>query len=462
MKRRDVVKAATGGIVLGTVPGSASGNGGGNERGQGNGPQNETGAGGAYEVWALDQGEGQNKIHVYEPHPRQDDEFVKKQTIPLNPHGIQTPHMVSFSSDDSYAAVANTGSGNVAVIDTETKRVVETIDTGAGSHFASFSPDDEYLLVDVIGEGEIVRVDANLKDEEFEIGDDIDITAKVEELVGDEDRYAEFEKDDGALRPICHDYTGEGHSYHTLGPSYHNAGLVILNIETFELEAAFPPTEVPTNCGTIAHPERERFYLTAGLPSDPDADPDENPEAAEGVGEWYVFDTSEHLPINTDGSTVETKDDIDPEDIARDSDGVDAHGFWFAEPDDLELWLLNRETNDGIVVDPADDTLTGPGEDDEEGVETIDEFGPDTSPAPGGDSPDIMWSSPDDEYMFVTLRGPNPLSGDPHAATGVNPGVAVMDVETRERVNLLQPAGDNPDADFHGIGVRQVDGASDD
>ena len=441
VKRRDVVKAATGGLVLGTVPGSVAGR---SERSNA-----DRGSGPGYEIWAADQ--GTNTLYVYRPHKRGrgEPEFRLQDVVDLGAQGIATPHMISYSSDYQYALTANTGSGDVAVIHTPSKRVVDVIDTGPGSHFAGFTPDDEYIQVDVIGEGTIKRVDADLRHEEFEIVDEINVASEIEELVGD--RYDEFDEDDGELRPICHDYTADGYSYHTLGPSYHNAGLAILDAETFELEAAFPPTEVPTNCGTIAHPERDRFYLTAGLPSDPDDDD------LDGVGEWYVFDTEVHRPIDTEGNTVGESRTIEPEAIARDSGGVDAHGFWFAETDELELWLLNRETNDGIVVDPSDDEATEP---DDDTVERIEKFGPNTEVPPDGDSPDIMWSSPDDEYMFVTLRGPNPLSGDPHAATGVNPGFSVLDIETRELVEVVQPDPENEDSDFHGIGVRPVDGTS--
>ena len=429
VKRRDVVKAATGGLVFGTIPGSVTGRSDRSDAGRGNGP--------GYEIWAADQ--GTNTLYVYRPHRRGrgEPEFRLQDVVDLGARGIETPHMISYSSDYQYALTANTGSGDVAVIHTPSKRVVDVIDTGPGSHFAGFTPDDKYIQVDVIGASKIVRVDADLRHEEFEIEGEID--DDIDGLTADE----------GA--PICHDYTGEGHSYHTLGPSYHNAGLVRLDWREFEVVDAFSGDEIPTNCGTIAHPERDRFYLTAGLPSDPDD------EDADGVGEWYVFDTESHRPVDTSGETVDENDDIDPDDIARDSGGVDAHGFWFAETDELELWLLNRETNDGIVVDPDDDGATGP---DDDSVERIDEFGPDTSDPPEGDSPDIMWSSPDDEYMFVTLRGPNPLSGDPHAATGVNPGFSVLDIETRELVEVVQPDPDDENSDFHGIGVRPVDGAS--
>jgi hypothetical protein len=39
-----------------------------------------------------------------------------------------------------------------------------------------------------------------------------------------------------------------------------------------------------------------------------------------------------------------------------------------------------------------------------------------------GDTPDILDFSPDGRYAYITQRGPNPLSGDPHVAVGSEAG----------------------------------------
>ncbi|TYL38852.1 cell surface protein [Natronococcus pandeyae] len=388
-----------------------------------------------YEVWALDQ--GQDNIHLYEPGDGED-EFEESTTIDLNelegvPEEGVVPHMIDFSSDYEYAAVACTAGERVLVFRTDGCELVGNVETGAGSHMAIFSPDDEYIHVDVIGESKIVRVDADLEDEEFDIEDEIVVDGEIEGLTGEE----------GA--PICHQFDHNGRSIHTLGPSYHDGGLVIVDHDEFTVDAAFSNEELPTNCGTMPHPEENKFYLTAGLPSDPEAD--EEP-AASGVGAYYVLDADEDEIIVEEEST----------------EGVDAHGFWFT-PDGEELWVLNRETNDGVVVDPETDEV----------IEEIDAYGENQSDDPAeSDAPDIMWSSPDGEYMFVSLRGPAPLSGDPHAATGVIPGFSVLDVESREIVATVEPdpigeydeeeiqaaQDEEEDApsipDFHGLGVRPV------
>ncbi len=371
----------------------------------------------AYEIWAADQ--GTNTIYLHRP--TAEGEFEVVDEIDTGTDGGEVPHMVDYSSSYEYAAVACTAGARTLVYRTEDRELVANLETGAGTHFAGFSPDDEYIHVDVIGEERIVRVDADLENESFEQVDEIDLR--------ENDAVVDAGIEDGA--PICHQYAHDGRSLHTIGPSYHDGALVIVDHDDFSVDRAYPHEELPTNCGTVPHPTDEKFYLTAGLPSDPDADPDEDPLEAEGVGDYYVYDTA----ADEVASTGETG-------------GIDAHGFWVT-PDGEELWVLNRETNDGLVLDPDTDEV----------IDEIDAFGPEQSDDPTeSDAPDIMWASPDGEYMFVTLRGPNPLSGDPHAATGINPGFAVFDVDSRERIDVVRPDGDNPDSDFHGIGVRPLDG----
>ncbi|AXR77784.1 cell surface protein [Natrarchaeobaculum sulfurireducens] len=387
-----------------------------------------------YEIWALDQ--GRDNIHIYEPGDG-DDEFDHVEEIDVNgfedvPDEGVVPHMMDFSSDYEYAAIACTAGGGqgagTLVFRTEDRELVGVIDTGPGSHMASFDPSDEYLHVDVMGDRKIVRVDADLEDETFEVVDYIEIH--------ESDVVAEAGIDSG--EPICHQYDGHGRTLHTLGPSYHDGALVIVDHDEFAVERAYSGDELPTNCGTMPHPTEDKFYLTAGLPSDPDAE--EGTLEYEGVGDYYVYDTAED-EILVDGEST---------------DGIDAHGFWFT-PDGEELWVLNRETNDGVIVDPETDEV----------IEEIDAYGEHQSDDPDErDAPDIMWASPDGEYMFVTLRGPEPVSGDPHAATGVIPGFSVLDVESREIVDVIEPdpIADYDDEDledesihtpdFHGIGVR--------
>lgn len=77
-------------------------------------------------------------------------------------------------------------------------------------------------------------------------------------------------------------------------------------------------------------------------------------------------------------------------------------------------------------------------------------------------TPDLITRSPDRKWFFLSTRGPNPLSGDPHAAQGSDPGMLIVRVKgggKKGKVEGLVPIS-NIDlagierADGHGIRAR--------
>jgi hypothetical protein len=58
--------------------------------------------------------------------------------------------------------------------------------------------------------------------------------------------------------------------------------------------------------------------------------------------------------------------------------------------------------------------------------------------------------------MFLSFRGPNPLSGDPHVSTGATPGVGVLKITEGGRNGVFEAIApmSNPDAG----GVERADG----
>jgi YVTN family beta-propeller protein len=90
---------------------------------------------------------------------------------------------------------------------------------------------------------------------------------------------------------------------------------------------------------------------------------------------------------------------------------------------------LNRLSNDLTVVDGVTDRV----------IRTV----------PGvGDRPDIGDFAPDGRRLFVSLRG-QAVTGDPALLSGKEPGLAVIDATTGERVGYV-PLGGDP----HGVTVR--------
>jgi hypothetical protein len=79
-------------------------------------------------------------------------------------------------------------------------------------------------------------------------------------------------------------------------------------------------------------------------------------------------------------------------------------------------------------------------------------------------TPDLAAAAPDGRFFYQAARGPNPLSGDPHASTGLRPGVLVLELLQEGRFGAVRGLAriTNPDAggveraDAHGIRVRRL------
>jgi hypothetical protein len=194
-------------------------------------------------------------------------------------------------------------------------------------------------------------------------------------------------------------------------------GLIVLDVVTGEIVHAFDPDVVRANCGIGFSADGKRAIANWSGTFGPDV--------VDGEGEWYVVDTTSFDVLQASGSA-----------------GVDAHGVRIT-PDGREFWQVNRGTGDGLRIDARTFAVLG----------QID----------AGDTPDILDFSPDGRFVYITQRGPNPLSGDPHVARGTLAGVLVVDVATGEAVTRLDPplaTGTEGQVlnDVHGIGVRPRSG----
>jgi hypothetical protein len=350
-----------------------------------------------YEIWAMDQ--GTHKIYIYGP------DLELAHVMELEELGARVPHMIHFTSDHAYAFIAAVGSGHTLVVRAVDREVVDILETGPRSHMATVAPGDERVLVSVIGSGEqdwdgalveLVRSENPgdwVRGRSLVIAQDPLFQERREEFV-----------DSGA---VCAYFTADGrYAYVTLGPSLEAGGVVVLDIESFSLASVHPPGEVPANCGTLRTPDDRHMIVNAG--------------SAE-AGHWFAFDTESHQVVHRESSR-----------------GIDAHGVW-ARPDGQEIWMVNRVSDNAIVIDPANLEIL-------EEIEFV------------GITPDILAMSPDSRFAFISLRGPNPVTM-PHVAEGETPGFAVMDVDARELLQVVQPDEGNPASDFHGIAVRVPGGA---
>jgi DNA-binding beta-propeller fold protein YncE len=368
-----------------------------------------------HEVWSLDQ--GTDRIHVYDAEHEQvavidvSPDALREVNPAFDPEeGRTVPHMIDFDSQDRYAFVAATAGGATVVIDAVERTVTEVLLTGGGSHMAAVTPDDDAVWVAAIGAEQLVEIPLDLDADEptFEIARTVDVGTLL----------ADTGFDFPSNAPVCHDYDGEGRAWVTLGPGMEAGGLFVFDTDTAEVVHAYDPTEIRANCGIGFTDDDTRAIANWSGIFGADLEVD-------GEGEWYVLDTDDFEVVQT-----------------ASSDGVDAHGVRIT-PDGETFWQVNRGSDDGQIIDA--DTF--------EVVGAID----------AGDAPDILDFSPDGSLAYITQRGPTPLSGDPHVAVGTQPGLLVVDTETGEHVQRLNPAQTTDDDgtvlnDVHGVGVRTTTG----
>lgn len=387
-----------------------------------------------YEVWSLDQGTDQ--IHVYDSLGYRMVATVDVRPAALAGRGFQhvpagprtVPHMIDFDSQDRYAFVAATAGAATIVIDARSKEVVEVLGTGAGSHMVAVTPDDSAAWVGAIGTQEMVEITLgrlNSARPTF----DLSARLKVSELLAPIEaanpgwlpadpvgmqpfKYVSYS-------PVCHQYSPDGtEAWVTLGPGWQQGGLFVLDLATHEVTAAWEPNLVKANCGVSVTADIAVANWSGRVV--PDADT---------AGEWYVFDRVSKVALGAHSAAFGAVK------------GLDAHALRLT-PDGSSYWMVNRNSSDGLVIDADASTVT-------------------LEITSGLDTPDILDFAPDSSRVFVSQRGPLPVSGAPHAATGDEPGVVVMDAATGQRVAFLAPPVTvNSDGvilnDIHGVGVRTV------
>jgi hypothetical protein len=403
---------------------------------QGGGVPGDSPARAGYEVWALDQ--GTDLIHVYDSLGDRLVASIDVSPAALSGRGFQhvpagartVPHMIDFDSRDRYAFIAATAGAATIVIDARSKEVLEVLGTGAGSHMVAVVPDDSAAWVAAIGAQEMVEIRLGRLTSArptFEIGARLSVPALlapieaanpdwlpvVPPVVREPFRYVSY-------GPICQQYSPDGtEAWITLGPGWPQGGLFVLDLTSHEVTAAWEPNVVKANCG-ISVTEHVAVATWSG----------EVVAGADTPGEWYIFDRVAKALLGGPRSAA-----------VGSVQGLDSHALRLS-PDGSAYWMVNRASDDALVIDAAT-------------FEVIREI------TTGLVAPDILDFAPDGSRVVVSQRGPMPVSGAPHAASGDEPGVAVLDAATGARVAfLVPPATVNADGvllnDIHGVGVRTV------
>ena len=348
----------------------------------------------AYEVWALDQSDsskdGGGTLYIYDGAAlAADAKNAKAEAVDLGgkfaeackdvPGGFpKRPHMLFFTKDGKYALLSYVATGHVVFIDAASRAPIGCVSLGKNAHAAWPTANGKMAIGANIAEKKMVRIATDYANKKFTVNDTVALAA-LEPILPD-------------AAPIC-PVTENTSQFVFVTPR--GGGLAVYDITATPmfLTGTIPPAAVrPAGCGGVQIGATMYLNSGGGWP----ATPLNHDVYAFGVGA---------LPQMTVPTRIGGRD------------GGDSHGM--VGIGGKYLWSGDRHLNLIDVYDTGNGNIK---------VGTITLAG-DVSSDP---APDLMDAAPDGSYVFVALRGPNPLTGnhkDANNAVGSTPGVGVIKVE---------------------------------
>jgi hypothetical protein len=412
----------------------------------------------SYEVWLIDQEDrfntGVGTLHVFDGDELTDDaESAEPESIDL---GLEVgprcqaltgtlpsrPHMLVFNGGDddgrggnTHAIIAYVASGHIAFLDAETQAPLDCIDVGLQAHAAWPTPDQKHLIVANQNGKQLNRISTDYERDEFELE-----PAATLDLAGCTTPSG-APCQDPTLRPdnapICPRTTSDGRfTFVTL----RGGGMFVVDHNTtpMRIVAEYDRDHVDDNgCGEME--ARGKMYVNSGAGLTVPPVPGDEPFGHDvyAVELDRLSTTPSNTPNRPRARLVYTRDVNGAE--------VDAHAVSLTRNGDY-LWWGDRSQNDVTVVDPSRDRVVGR-------FGLVNEHSDDPAP-------DLFDLAPRGDYMFASLRGPNPSSG--HEAFGSTPGVGVIKVKqegARGRlVGVARVGSVRGTPDPHAIRVRDLGG----
>jgi YVTN family beta-propeller protein len=362
-----------------------------------------------YEVWAIDQSDtrpdGGGTLHIY-----------------------RGQDLVARGGAEVVSYVLT---GHVLVLDARSRAPVACLDVGEQAHATFPSPDQRYVVV-ANQDGKLlqrIRTDYATDTYALEADATLDLArCRTPSGAACEDPRA---RPDNA--PICPVIDASGRlTFVTL----RGGGLLVVDstVTPMTIVAEYDRETIhPNGCGGAEAAGKMYLRAGGGTVADPlHADLYAIPLSA--------FRAGPYPPNRPPAALVFSHDD---------RRFVDAHGGVLTKQGRY-LWVADRMGNRVTVVDTATDRVVN-----EIGLSG----GPSADPAP-----DIMDVAPGADWVFVSLRGPMPLSANVHHvdnAAGATPGVGVIQVDENGRdgrlvrvARIRNVQGGVDRADPHGLKVR--------
>ena len=402
-----------------------------------------------HEVWAIDQSDsvpdGGGRLYVYDgaelagnvassaaPEVVDLGSDARAACLAATATAPRRPHMLLFSPSQSHAIVSFVATGHVLFLDAASRRAVGCVDVGAQAHAAVPTPDGSSVLVANQNGKLLQRIRTDFSTNTFTLDSAATITlATCTTPSGAACQDPVLRPDNAPICPII-DATGR-FAFVTL----RGGGLLVVDpaATPMRIVAEYDRATVhPNGCGGVE--AGGKMYVNSG--GGTAANPVESDLYAFSMTAFSVAANPPNMPAPA---------------VVFSHDGrgfVDSHG---ATPTKRGryLWLTDRAANRIVVVDTSRDTV----------VDELDMVG-DLSRDP---APDLLDVSPNGNRIYVSLRGPNPLTANVAGvdnAVGATPGVGVLRVEKGGARGVLQAiapisnAGAGTElADVHGLRVRQ-------
>lgn len=409
---------------------------------------------GAYEVWAIDQSNSPGKtyggtLYIYDGHALEQAHgaasapaervdlggaasaycLMKTGANPVR------PHMLAINPSQTHGIISFVASGHILFLDAATRTPVGCVRASVGStgarqvHMAVPSPDERYVTFANQNGKMFERILTNYATNSFvhDTANGIDLATCVTPN-GAPCELPALRPDNAPICPIT-----ESTSRYTF-VTLRGGGLFVVDsaASPMQIVAEYDTTTVGGN-GCLGAEARGKMYIDSGGGT---------PSNLYGA-DLYAFPSTGFSPFNPPNVPVPTVV------FSDNAEHADAHGATLTKHSNY-LWIADRGRNFLWVVDTTTDAV-------------VNEI-PLAGSVSADPTPDLLMLSPNGSHAFLSLRGPNPLTADPHVSTGSTPGVGVLKVTEGGRnatFEAVAPAT-NVDAagieraDVHALAVRRT------
>ena len=367
---------------------------------------------GGHEVWIIDQADstpdGGGRLHIYQgadlsgrnaaPAPREVvDLGGAARSLCLSQTGTapRRPHMLLFDASHSRAILSFVATGHVLFMNAATRAPVACIDVGAQAHAAFPSPDDAYVVVANQNGKLLQRIATNYRTDVYRLEPAATLDLATCTTPSGAPCEGPPRPDNAPICPVI-DSTSR-FTFTTL----RGGGLLVVNsvATPMSIVAEYDRATVhPNGCGGLE--AAGKMYINSG--GGTAANPLES--------DLYAFPLAGFSAVPNPPNTPAPKVVF-----SHDSRGfVDSHGATLGTHGTY-LWVADRAANRIVVVQVARDLVVNE-------INLVGRLSPDPAP-------DLMDVSPTFENVYVSLRGPNPLTANVpgvNNAVGATPGLGVI------------------------------------